>query len=127
MSDAVSEWWNPGSKATIVYQPNDPFVLNFMHSTSIVPINEAIQKACQSGQSAGSVSVGTYEAFVNTALDALSSGYYPVAEAQLGAFDASFVFSSGGPAFHSFRASSTAPLRTTSRACITGRITFPRP
>ena len=79
---------------TITYQPTDPFTLSFQGSAGMDAINSKIAANC-SAQS-GQVAVGTGEAFVNTIIDGTAGGaLFWTPEAQLGAFNASYVRNGG--------------------------------
>jgi RHS repeat-associated protein len=87
-------WELGGLPGTIVYQPNDPFTLSFQGSAGMDAINAKIATNCPA--QSGTVAVGTGEAFENTVIDGTAgrAGFF-TPEAQLGAFNASYVRDGG--------------------------------
>ncbi len=87
MIDALYSFVGFGPKQ-ITYGPRHVYTQNFQTSLGMEAIKARIRGNC--GQSTGRLAVGTVEAAINTAIDA-GTGNFSIAEAQLGAFDASYV------------------------------------
>lgn len=88
MFNALWDWTSPWGSKDSTYWPHHPYTRNSQTYAGMDAINAVIRKG-RAGYRSGRLSVGTWEAFVNTALDG-SLGRFSIAEAQLGAFDAAY-------------------------------------
>lgn len=92
--NALVSFFGGSRPKQIDYSPSDPFTLGFQRSAGMDAIVAGIGQNCS--VKAGRVPVGSGEAFVNTLIDGILGGEgFFTPEAQLGAFDSTYVRSGG--------------------------------
>ena len=92
--EIVGDFLTGKAPKEVVYGSRDPFTISFQRSAAMDAIVAGIKKDCSQAQ--GRVSVGTGEAFVNTAIDGILGGEgFLTPQAQLGAFNTTFSKSDG--------------------------------